>query len=235
MIVTRQTPAAPHVPERAWAPSIALPMLDAMTPAFAQRRLGAAGRASPLRLAFTYVPNGITMADWTPAATAPAFEFSRDHEAARAVPRGHARALGPRARERRRARRRSRRSRARGRVVPDRRAPAQDRRRRHPERHLGRSDRGAAPRRGRRASPRSSSGATTRARSATAIRATRAPTPTASPGAGRRRRCRRRRTRAWCSSACSATSTRASRRRRARGGCAIAAASSTSSASGRRS
>jgi hypothetical protein len=44
--------------------TIALPMLDAMTPA-----LGAFGRSqakAPLRLAFTYVPNGITMADWTP-------------------------------------------------------------------------------------------------------------------------------------------------------------------------
>jgi hypothetical protein len=43
--------------------TIALPMLDAMTPA-----LGAFGRSAanaPLRLAFTYVPNGITMADWT--------------------------------------------------------------------------------------------------------------------------------------------------------------------------
>ena len=41
--------------------TIALPMLDAMTPA-----LGAFGRAAakaPLRLGFAYVPNGITMAD----------------------------------------------------------------------------------------------------------------------------------------------------------------------------
>ena len=52
-----------------------------------------------------------------------------------------------------RARRRPRRPRARGRVVPHRRASAQDRRRRHPERHLGRSDRRAAPRRRRRGSP----------------------------------------------------------------------------------
>ena len=38
-----------------------------MTPALA----AAAGRkagAPPLRLAFTYVPNGITMAHWTPTA-----------------------------------------------------------------------------------------------------------------------------------------------------------------------
>jgi hypothetical protein len=54
--------------------AIALPMLDAMTPA-----LNAATRTAtrPLRLAFTYVPNGITMADWTPQGEGPAFELSR--------------------------------------------------------------------------------------------------------------------------------------------------------------
>ena len=147
------------------------------------------------------------MADWTPTGDGAALRTSRDPEAARGVPQGHARALGPRAQERQRARRRPRRSCARGGVLPDRRASAQDRRRRHPERHLGRPDRGAAPRRPRRASPRSSSAATTRARSATATPATAARTPTASPGAGRRRRCRPRPIRAWCSSGCSATST----------------------------
>ena len=169
------------------------------------------------------------MADWTPAAEGAAFEFTRILKPLEPFRDDMLGALGPRAQERRRARRRPRRSRARRRVVPDRRAPAQDRRRRHPERHLGRSDRGAAPRPTRRASPRSSSGATTRGRSATAIPATPAPTPTASPGAARRRRCRRRRTRAWSSSGCSATSTPAVppdvRARRLR----IAAASSISS------
>ena len=45
-----------------------------MTPAFA-----AAGRLAkaPVRMAFTYVPNGIVMADWTPAAAGRAFEYSR--------------------------------------------------------------------------------------------------------------------------------------------------------------
>lgn len=53
---------------------IALPALDAMTPALAARsRTGAA----PLRLAFTYAPNGVTMADWTPKAEGAAFEYSR--------------------------------------------------------------------------------------------------------------------------------------------------------------
>jgi hypothetical protein len=59
---------------RGMGAAIALPMLDAMTPAFAAP-LGASKR--PLRLAFTYVPNGITMADWTPAATGAGFDYTR--------------------------------------------------------------------------------------------------------------------------------------------------------------
>ena len=43
--------------------ALALPVLDAMVPAFA----APAGRA-PLRMAFVYVPNGVNMEDWTPAA-----------------------------------------------------------------------------------------------------------------------------------------------------------------------
>jgi hypothetical protein len=54
--------------------AIALPMLDAMTPALAA---AAPKGATPTRLAFTYVPNGITMADWTPAGEGAAFEFTR--------------------------------------------------------------------------------------------------------------------------------------------------------------
>jgi len=53
---------------------IALPALDAMTPAFAST---AASGASPTRLAFTYVPNGVTMGDWTPKGEGTGFEFSR--------------------------------------------------------------------------------------------------------------------------------------------------------------
>jgi hypothetical protein len=52
---------------------IALPMLDAMTPAFAKPLQG----KRPLRLAFTYVPNGITMAEWTPPAEGALFELPR--------------------------------------------------------------------------------------------------------------------------------------------------------------
>ena len=60
---------------RGMGAAIALPVLDAMTPAFgAPRKLAG---TSPLRLAFTYVPNGITMADWTPKGEGAAFEYAR--------------------------------------------------------------------------------------------------------------------------------------------------------------
>jgi len=70
-LVTRK-----HVSRRAvlrgLGATVALPMLDAMTPAFAGP---AAGR--PVRLAFTYVPNGIIMPDWTPKGAGAEFELSR--------------------------------------------------------------------------------------------------------------------------------------------------------------
>ncbi len=52
--------------------SVALPLLDAMTPAFAST-----GAKAPVRLAISYVPNGIVMKDWTPASEGPDFEFTR--------------------------------------------------------------------------------------------------------------------------------------------------------------
>jgi len=56
--------------------TIALPVLDAMIPI---RALGAISdpprRPFPTRLAFMYVPNGINMAQWTPAATGDNFEL----------------------------------------------------------------------------------------------------------------------------------------------------------------
>jgi hypothetical protein len=52
--------------------TMALPMLDAMTPALAR-----AGATRPVRLAFTYVPNGVTLADWTPKGTGAGYELSR--------------------------------------------------------------------------------------------------------------------------------------------------------------
>lgn len=42
--------------------TLALPMLDAMIPAFADSRIG----PRPTRMAFVYVPNGMIMSDWTP-------------------------------------------------------------------------------------------------------------------------------------------------------------------------
>ena len=54
--------------------AIALPMLDAMTPALASaRRVG----KSPVRLVFAYVPNGIIMKDWTPETVGSGFELTR--------------------------------------------------------------------------------------------------------------------------------------------------------------
>ena len=50
--------------------ALALPLLDAMTPAFA------ATRAAIPRLGFMYIPNGVNLAQWTPASTAPGFAFS---------------------------------------------------------------------------------------------------------------------------------------------------------------
>jgi len=55
--------------------TLALPLLDSMTPAFAApARNGAAGAT---RMAFLYVPNGIIMKDWTPEAEGKAFDLGR--------------------------------------------------------------------------------------------------------------------------------------------------------------
>ena len=56
---------------RGMGATLALPALDAMTPAFAEPA------PAPLRLIFTYVPNGVTLADWTPKGEGAGFEFSR--------------------------------------------------------------------------------------------------------------------------------------------------------------
>jgi hypothetical protein len=58
-----------HLPRRTFlrglGATVALPLLDAMLPAFADRRAFAADPA-PRRLVFVYVPNGIIMDRWTP-------------------------------------------------------------------------------------------------------------------------------------------------------------------------
>ncbi len=74
MIITHK-----HLPRRTFlkgmGAAIALPMFDAMTPARSAMTRRAAGL--PLRLAFTYVPNGVTMQEWTPRGDAASFQFSR--------------------------------------------------------------------------------------------------------------------------------------------------------------
>src|SRR5215204_2758099 len=50
---------------RGMGTAIALPFLDAMSPAFS------APAAAPVRMAFLYVPNGIVMDDWTPKGQQP--------------------------------------------------------------------------------------------------------------------------------------------------------------------
>src|SRR5947209_18298602 len=74
MIVTRK-----HLPRRTFlkglGTAIALPMLDAMTPAF-----GASGSVkgkTAVRLAFVYAPTGMMMPDWTPKSAGKDFEFTR--------------------------------------------------------------------------------------------------------------------------------------------------------------
>jgi hypothetical protein len=54
--------------------AIALPMLDAMTPAFGAARRAA---AQPVRLVFAYVPNGVIMKDWTPKTVGAGYELPR--------------------------------------------------------------------------------------------------------------------------------------------------------------
>jgi hypothetical protein len=52
---------------------VGLPLLDAMTPALAWAR---GTSQPPVRLCFVYVPNGMVMKNWTPAATGDDFEFT---------------------------------------------------------------------------------------------------------------------------------------------------------------
>jgi hypothetical protein len=54
--------------------AVALPMLDSMTPAFGKTP------GSATRMAFVYVPNGIIMKDWTPAARGSEFDLTRTLE-----------------------------------------------------------------------------------------------------------------------------------------------------------
>lgn len=55
--------------------TLGLPLLDAMTPALAERTQG--DKTPPTRLAFVYVPNGIIMDAWTPQAAGRDYELTR--------------------------------------------------------------------------------------------------------------------------------------------------------------
>lgn len=67
-----------HLPRRTFlkglGATIALPALDAMTPALAR---ASQAPAVPARLVFTYVPNGVTLSDWRPAAEGVGFDLPR--------------------------------------------------------------------------------------------------------------------------------------------------------------
>jgi hypothetical protein len=75
LILTRK-----HVSRRALlrgvGAAIALPVLDSMAPALS-RAASATEKLSPKRMVFVYVPNGIDMRNWTPAADGRAFELPK--------------------------------------------------------------------------------------------------------------------------------------------------------------
>jgi hypothetical protein len=72
MILTRK-----HLSRRAFlrgaGAAIGLPLLDAMVPTLGRARGGS--EPSPLRLCYVYVPNGMVMPNWTPAARGKDFEL----------------------------------------------------------------------------------------------------------------------------------------------------------------
>ena len=204
MIVTRK-----HLHRRSFLKGmgavVALPVLDAMTPALVR------AAQAPVRLAFTYVPNGIVMNDWTPAAEGAAYEFTRIMKplepfrkdmlvlSGLAHRNGAALGDGPGDHARAGALRTSPAS-IRGR------RPAPTSRTAFRPTRSPRSTSGT-----RHGSHRWSLDVTTRGRSATATPAIPARIPTAWPGVARPRRCRRRPIPGSCSSASSATSTPACR------------------------
>jgi hypothetical protein len=59
--------------------AVALPMLDAMAPSLASvvSAAGASPQKSPRRMAFVYVPNGVTVPEWTPKAVGANFDLPR--------------------------------------------------------------------------------------------------------------------------------------------------------------
>ena len=204
--------------------AVALPFLDAMTPALAQSAERQSAGAHGVRLRAERHGH----AALEPELRRQARRAAADAAAARGAQGRHPADGQPDAQHGTRAARRRRRSRPLLRLVPDRRAGEEERQRHQGER-LVRPARRQPDRPARRGLPRSKSGSKTAARRATATPATPAPTPTTSRGAARRSRCRRFSIRARCSSGCSATA-RSSRPKCASSAESTAAASSTSSA-----
>jgi len=70
-----------HLPRRTFlrglGAAIALPMLDSMIPAVARGATAAALKKAPQRVAWAYVPNGVTMNAWQPTGEGTAFALSR--------------------------------------------------------------------------------------------------------------------------------------------------------------
>ncbi len=68
---------AKHLPRRTFlrglGAAVALPLLDAMVPAFAATSVDQV--SAPCRLGFAYVPNGIVMENWTPLTAGPGFKM----------------------------------------------------------------------------------------------------------------------------------------------------------------
>ena len=69
--------------------AVALPLLDAMTPAraLASGALGTRPGQAPIRMAYLFVPNGMHMPDWTPAREGPNFDLPKILRALRPVKR----------------------------------------------------------------------------------------------------------------------------------------------------
>ena len=74
-MIVRNKPLSRRTVLRGMGAAVALPFLDAMSPAFAApNRLTA---SAPVRMAFAYVPNGIIMEDWTPEREGKDFDLPR--------------------------------------------------------------------------------------------------------------------------------------------------------------
>ena len=73
MVMKRRLPRRTVL--RGLGATVALPLLDAMIPAFASA--GERAVAAVRRFGIVYVPNGIDMPNWTPSADGPAFESTR--------------------------------------------------------------------------------------------------------------------------------------------------------------